>query len=187
MNVKILDQQRRVVADLGTYLAAGVISGAILPSGRFVPELDRVFLIRDNLGTGLGFRGTSSDGQPLPNGFYRVIVQQGSGAAIEVTFYLEHQAWNGGDVIAVLPPRASEALFRWNYGEVVNIRFDLYNLPGELVWQGRATAQSGDLHYALQSTSGQPIAAGIYVLKVQASSLDGAVDDLRFFKLAVVR
>lgn len=185
--MKILDQQRRVVADLGSYLALGSINGVTVNHGRFAPEIDRVLAIRDNLGSGIDFRGTASDGQPLPNGFYRVVVEQGNGLAFEATFYIEHQAWNAGSVIVMAPPKSSEAVIRWAYPEPVNIRFDLYNLAGELVWQGRALGQGGDLHYGLYSTSGRQIANGIYVLRVQASSIDGSVDDLRVVKLVVVR
>ena len=187
VSVKILDQQRRLVADLGAYLAPGVISSILLNATHFVPELSRTLVIRDDLGTSIGFHGTSSDGQPLPDGFYRVLVKQGSSPAIEVTFYLEHQPWSSGSVVVVLAPKASSATICWSYGEAVNLRFDLYNLAGELVWQSRVTGQTGRLAYPLLSSSGLPIAGGIYILKAQASSLDGSVDDLRIVKMAVVR
>ncbi len=115
------------------------------------------------------------------------MLKEGNGPEIEATFYLEHQPWNGGSFVAVLPPRATEARFIWRYGEDVNIRFDFYNIAGELIWQGRATGPSGDVRYGLVSASGAPIASGVYLLKVQTSSLDGSVDDIRIVKLVVLR
>jgi hypothetical protein len=167
----VLDQQRRVVADLGSYLSFGTVGSLSLD------KLGGVFL----------WNGAGANSTPLPNGYYRMQVQAPGGPPVEAEFYLEHQAWQAGSVLVSLLPRSRVASIRWNYSEAVNLRFDLYNLPGELVWQGRASGASGRLDWGLVSASGQDVADGIYMLKVQASSLDGAVDDIRILKLAVVR
>jgi hypothetical protein len=183
----ILDQQRHVVADLGTYPSSGAVTSLTLDRSRFVPELDRVMHGTDNNGGIVSWNGAGSGGTALPNGYYRFQVQSPGGALVEAEVYLEHQPWDAGNVLVSLLPKDSQARIRWNYSEAVDLSFDLYNLAGELIWQARGTGISGEVDWALLSASGQPVADGIYVLRAQASSLDGAVDDLKIIKLAVVR
>lgn len=183
----ILDQQRHVVADLGTYLSNGIVTALNVDLSRFVPEQDGQLTGRDDQGGSLVWTGAGSGGTSLPNGYYRLQVQAPGGGTVEAEFYLIHQAWKAGTVAVSLLPRAREARIRWNYSEPVHIRFDLYNLAGELVWQDRGEGSSGEVRWGLTSASGGDAADGIYLLKCAASSLSGAVDDLNVVKLAVVR
>lgn len=182
----ILDQQRRTVADLGTYSSPLVPVAIQLERQRFVPEQDRRMLIGHG-GYGIQFTGASGSGEPLPNGYYRAQLVLEDGTKLEAAFYLEHAAWEGGQVAVILPPRATEAWIAWNYPETVEIRFDLYNLAGELIWMGKASAQMGKIRWAMSSTSGQPVSGGVYLLRVRARSQDGSLEDEQVKKLAVVR
>lgn len=187
VRVRILDQARRVVAEAGTYMAGGMVSSLTLSTERFIPELHRQLVATDNFGTTFVWTGAGDGGRSLPNGFYRFILLPAGGSEVEADFYLEHKPWNAGQVVVVLPPGAPEAIVIWAYSEAVNLRFDLYNLAGERVWQHRATGATGQWRWPLQSTAGQSVANGVYLLKCQASSLDGSVDDFRIIKLAVAR
>lgn len=183
----VLDQQRHVVADLGYYTSFGPVSSLTLDRIRFVPEQDRIMYGTDNNGGTLSWNGAGSGNSSLPNGYYRIQVQSPGGPQVEAQVYLEHQAWQAGSVAVSLLKGDTQARIRWNYSEYVLLRFDLYNLAGELVWQARAEGPAGEVDWALSSASGAPTAGGIYILKSLASSVDGAVDDLRIIKLAVVR
>ncbi len=183
----VLDQQRNVVADLGIYYSQGAISALSLDLTRFVPELYRQLVGRDDRGGTVRWNGASDSGQPAPNGYYRLQVQSGAGGVLEAEFYLEHQPWSAGRVLVGLLPRASEARIVWNYSESVSMKFSLYNLAGELVWQARGVGSQGDLRWGLRSASGEEVSNGIYLLHCVASSLDGALEDEKVIKLAVVR
>lgn len=187
MRVLVLDQQRRVVADLGTYASFGAVTGLTLDRARFVPELDRILHGTDNAGGALSWNGAGSGNSSLPNGYYRIQVQSPGGPLVEAQVYLEHQPWQAGSVAVSLLKGDAQARIRWNYSEYVLLRFDLYNLAGELVWQARGEGPAGEVDWALCSASGAPVAGGVYILKSLASSVDGSVDDLRIIKLAVVR
>jgi hypothetical protein len=187
VRIVILDQQRRVVADLGSYPSNGSVTSVFAEQARFVPEVHRLQVFRDDMGGTATWNGAGDGAVPMPNGYYRVQVQAPGGSEVEAEFYLEHQAWQAGDVHVSLVPGVQRLRIRWNYAEAVNLRFDLYNLAGELVWQERGQGAIGGLDWDLSAGSGRSIASGIYLLRSQASSLDGAVDDLRVFKLAVAR
>lgn len=183
----VLDQQRRVVADLGTYVSFGPVSSLSLDLLRFVPEKDRIVTARDNAGGSFSWNGAGNGASALPNGYYRIQVQSPGGPWVEAQLYLEHQPWQAGSIAVSLLPKATQARIRWNFSEAVNLRFSLYNLAGELIWQARGEGMAGEVAWALVSASGQPVASGIYILNAVASSLDGALDDEKVFKLAVVR
>jgi hypothetical protein len=176
------------VAHLGLfYLPAGV-QGAFVSLDHFVPERDRTLLIDGGTGGGIPFHGVDDGGGPLSNGYYRVELKVVGGPTFETAFYIEHQAWPGGAVVAVLPPRGTQATFYWNYPEAVTIQFDVYNLAGELVWQnGGNHGQIGRVPWNLQSSGGHGIAGGVYVIKARALTDDGAAEDIRILKLAVTR
>jgi hypothetical protein len=183
----ILNQAREVVADLGFfYLPAGV-NRAVVSLDRFVPEHDRTLYISGGTGGGIAYHGTDGAGAPLSNGYYRVELKTPNGATYETAFYLEHEAWAGGAVIVMAPLRGTQATFRWNYAEAVDISFDVYTLAGELVWQCSGHGQIGQLPWDLQSAGGRPVAGGIYVVKSRALTGDGAAEDIRILKLAVAR
>lgn len=176
-----------MVADLGSYISGGAVTSLSVDQLRFVPELHRTQVGRDNAGGVVIWNGAGSGNTTLPNGYYRLQVQSPGGALVEAEFYLEHQAWDAGQIYVSLLPRSSEARIIWGYSEPVRIRFDLYNLPGELIWTGRVEGAGGEIRWQLSASSQQPVAGGIYILKAHVHSLDGALDDVKLFKLAVVR
>jgi hypothetical protein len=183
----ILNQAGTVVADLGSFNVAAGVNGVSVALSHFVPEIDRTEPILAGSGPSIAFHGVDSGGAQLANGYYRVQLKTSTGATYFTAFYLQHQNWSGGSVIAALPLRGQEAVLAWNYPETVKISFDIYNLAGELVWQARAQAQIGQMRWPLRSASSQPVSGGIYLVKVRAVTLDGAADELRLLKLAVVR
>jgi hypothetical protein len=187
VTVRILNQAREVVADLGLFSLPAGVNSAVLSLDRFVPERDRTLYISGGSGGGIPFHGTDDSGAPLSNGYYRVELKVVGGSGYEAAFYLEHEPWAGGAVAIVLPMRGTQATFCWNYPEAVRIQFDVYNLAGELVWQCGGHGQIGQARWDLQSAGGQPIAGGIYVVKSRALTDDGAADDIRILKLAVTR
>ena len=158
-----------------------------LSTTHFVPEQDRWLVVTGNTGGSASFNGVGSGGLQLPNGYYTVQVQLPGGGLIQRSFYLEHQAWNGGSLTARLPVRGDHALIMWNYAESVNVRIGLYDLAGELVWLDHGVGISGQIRWDLKTTGGSPVAQGIYLVKVDASSLDGSVEDVRILKMAVLR
>lgn len=172
---------------LGYYDLANGVNVVTVDKGHFVPEVDRNLIITGGTGTSIVYHGTDSSGGSLSNGYYLVELIKGDGSSREAGFYLEHQAWPGGSVQAILPFKASFALLRWNYSEPVVIHFDIYNLAGELVWQMSGSGQSGQARWELVSASNQAISGGVYLVKAHAVSVDGAVEDIQVLKLAVVR
>lgn len=176
-----------MVAELGEYNSYGVVSGISVDRLRFVPEQDRALTVTDNWGGSFTWNGAGTGALTLPNGYYRIVVQSAGGTEQEAEVYLEHGAWNGGNIVVSLLPRQPFARIRWSYNEPVQLRFDSYNLAGELVWTNRGEGPNGELQWELSAGSRQGIANGIYLLKAHVSTLDGALDEVRIFKLAVVR
>ena len=187
-SVVVLDQMGHVVADLPALSSTASITGISLSTVHFVPEQDRLLLVTANGGGVSAFNGVGVGGVALPNGYYQVQVQLAGGTSYTQGFYLQHQAWNGGTVAAMLPPRGDHAIIEWNYSEAVNVKVDLYDVAGELVWVDHGNAvSSGQLRWNLTTSSGGPVASGIYIVKVDASSLDGSVEDVRMLMMAVLR
>ena len=185
--VLIYDEQGNLVANLGTFYTGGTVTGFTLSQGTFVPENGQPQVILTSTGYAVFFHGAGLNGQPLPNGYYTVEVQSKNGPLSQHSFYLNHTAWNGGNVIAVLPPRSSQAVILWSYNTPVNLKVGIYDLAGELVWKNYGTGQAGQMTWPTQSPSGQPVANGIYLMRCEADSQDGSLQDIRIIKLAVVR
>lgn len=185
--VVVLDQMGHVVADLPALTSMGPITGISLSTVHFVPEQDRLLSVTANGGGVSAFNGVGVGGAALPNGYYQVQVQLANGTLYTQGFYLQHQAWNGGTVAAMLPPRGDHGIIAWNYSEAVNVNVNLYDVAGELVWVDHGVGVSGRLRWNLTTSSGSPVASGIYIVKVDASSLDGSVEDVRMLKMAVLR
>jgi hypothetical protein len=183
----VLDQQGQVVAFLPNLSAQAVIVSISLSTQHFVPEQDRWLTVTTNGGATAGFNGVGNGGQALPNGYYHIQVRLSGGSVLDQPFYLEHQAWNGGTVAAMLPLHGDHALIAWNYSEAVNIKVGLYDLAGELVWVDHGVGMAGQIRWDLRTSSGRPVSSGIYLVKVDASSLDGSVEDVRMLKMAVLR
>jgi hypothetical protein len=189
MTVVILDQQNNVVANLGTQSEPNVVTTVTLNHSNFIPEVNVTLGIAPGpMGGLISFNGVGSNGQPLPNGYYTVQLQSAGGQVVDATFYLDHQAWNDGRVIVVAPPHASAAAILWNYGQAVDVKVEIFDLASEQVWKGSAADQAGGrIDWGLISASGRPAANGIYIMKFEADSLDGSLQDIRFVKIAVVR
>ena len=186
-SVVVLDPMGHVVANLPALSSLAPITGISLSTVHFVPEQDRWLTVSANGGGVSAFNGVGVGGAPLPNGYYLVQVQVVGGASFTQGFYLQHQAWNGTTVAAMLPPQGDHAIIAWNYPETVNIKVGLYDVAGELVWVGHGVGANGQLRWDLTTLSGGPVAQGLYVVTVNASSLDGAIEDARMLKMAVLR
>ena len=123
----------------------------------------------------------------LPNGYYEIRATLSDGTVKDLFFYLEHKTWNGGVVQVSSSVHGGQAAVHWSYGEVVSVKVLFYDLAGELVWRDNAAGISGTLPWGLRSSSGRAVSDGIYLVKVDVSSLDGSVEDVHMLKLAVIR
>lgn len=157
-------------------------------TNQFVPEQDRyIYVVGDgNNAIYTKFNGVGPAGV-LPNGYYQVQAQLSDGSVVDLSFYLEHKTWNGGTVQVASSIHGSQAAVHWTYGEVVSVNVLFYDLAGELVWRDNGAGATGTLPWGLKSSSGRAVSDGIYLVKVDVSSLDGSVEDVHMLKLAVIR
>ncbi len=190
----VLDPQGNVVDTLPA-LQSGVPvttlalnNPSFVVTNQFVPEQDRFLYVvgNGNPGTFIKFNGVGPAGV-LPNGFYQIQAVLSNGGTQTLSFYLEHKTWNGGIVQVASSIHGGQAAVHWSYGEVVSVKVLFYDLAGELVWRDNAAGISGTLPWGLKSSSGRAVSDGIYLVKVDVSSLDGSVEDVHMLKLAVIR
>jgi hypothetical protein len=190
----VLDPQGNIVANIPALQSGVPVNSLALntpnfaTTNQFVPEQDRYLYIvgNGNRTTFSPFNGVGPAGV-LPNGFYQVQATLSNGRVQTLSFYLEHKSWNGGTVKVSSSIHGSQAAVQWSYGEVVTVNVLFYDLAGELVWRDNAAGTSGTLPWGLKSSSGRAVSDGIYLVKVDVSSLDGSVEDVHMLKLAVIR
>src|SRR5690606_12676314 len=64
VRIVILDQQRRVVADLGSYPSNGIVTSVFAEQMRFVPEAHRLQVFRDDQGGTATWNGAGDGAVP---------------------------------------------------------------------------------------------------------------------------
>ncbi|HXB98200.1 MAG TPA: hypothetical protein VNZ54_09115, partial [bacterium] len=194
LSLVVLDQQGNVVANLAPLhsgvpvTSLGLDTPSFSATNHFSPEQDRyLYVVGDNSpAVFTKFNGVGPAGV-LPNGYYQVQAQLSNGSLVDLPFYLEHKNWNGGTVQVASSIHGSQAAVHWSYGEAVSVNVLFYDLAGELVWRDNGAGITGTLPWGLKSSSGRAVSDGIYLVKVDVSSLDGSVEDVHMLKLAVIR
>jgi hypothetical protein len=186
---EILDANLNVVGHVLLYGGSGSVGSISLSGTTFSPELGPLTVSGDQGAQGQ-WNGTGLDNRTqLPNGFYHLRLVQGGRAALDAPFWIKHQDYAGGNLVALTGGLAGGATLGlgYNYPEAVQLEVRVYNLAGELVSQGSAVGLSGVVTIYYRSAGGLPIAAGIYLIQVRGTTVNGGAEFLKLLKVAVTR
>jgi flagellar hook assembly protein FlgD len=142
-------------------------------------------------GTRIVWDGRDDAGRPVPNGLYTVRLsdplpdgrERVTTATIAVTRPYEHvietavMVPNPADEVAWLSFRLADA--------TGSVDVKIYNVAGELVFKGAAPGTARSYRWDLRNRSGTRVAAGLYVVVVEAADSTGTAKDRAILKLAV--
>ena len=190
MQVDVLDANLNVVAHLTLSGGSGTVNSITLSKPIFIPEVDRNLGVRADQGAQGSWNGLGLDNSSaLPNGYYHIHVTQPGQAAIDVAFLIQHQDYNGGNIVALNGAihSGTDLKLAYAYPEQVQLGVRVYNSAGELVSQASGAGTVGAIQLSLRSASGMQVAAGVYLIQVRGVTVNGGVEFLKLLKVAVVR
>jgi hypothetical protein len=188
--VDVLDANMNVVSRLTVSGGAGLIASLQLSKSTYVPETDGPLTVTaDQGGQGLWYGLGLDNKTQLPNGYYRIRLLQSGQSPVEASFWIKHQEYSGGSMVVLQSPVKSGApvLLSYGYPEMVSLEFRTYNLAGELVSQASTVGVSGVMPISFKTSGGQDVAAGIYLIQVRGTTVQGGAEFLKLLKVAVIR
>ncbi len=163
---------------------AGSICGTVRDGVTLQPIPNAAVFLFDNLDqyTGL-YAGTDVDGRyciaSIPAGTYTIQVRVDDYVAAVVSDIVVEEDATDVDVTTRPPlfleqpwpnPATSEISFRLDAPDGVDTRLEVYDVRGRLVmgWRGGGPEGSRTIRWNLRDASGNPVASGVYLLRLRA-------------------
>jgi hypothetical protein len=181
-DLKLLDRQGQVLIDLGTQTS---FSGGITlqaPAGVWAPEDGALTITAGSLQW--SWTGDLGNGEPAPNGLYELRLSLAGGSEQRVALWVKHAPRSAGLMAVPNPARGPVGLY-WAPMPQGEAWLRVYNFSGELVIEFHAPASAGFQAWDLRSASGQDLAGGLYLVRLDLVSPSQRVRQT--FKLAVAR